>query len=160
MTLTAEVCDQLGSDVRVVDPLFTDFGAALEFAGPITTLRCYEYGGLLPFVAEEPGEGHILVVDGGGIERASLVDAKVAETALANDWAGLVVHGCIRNAASLSQLELPIKALNVHPRAASPKTEGERDIVIHFGGVTFEPGDWIYGDLDGIVVSATQIDFD
>lgn len=160
MTLTAEVCDQLGRDARVVDPLFTDFGAALTFAGPITTLRCFEYGGLLPLVAEEPGEGHILVVDGGGTERVSLIDEAVAETALASGWAGLVVHGCIRNAESLSQLELPVKALNVHPRAASPKTEGERDITLGFGGVVFEPGDWIYGDLDGIVVSATQVDFD
>lgn len=160
MSITAAICDQLESDAHVAEPLFTDFGAALEFAGPIMTLRVFEYGALAPIVVEEPGDGHVLVIDAGGSERCAAIGLQVAETALANGWAGIVVNGCVREAEALSQLEFPIKALNVHPRAADPKTDGERDLPVAFGGVVFKPDDWLYADLDGVVVSKTQVEFE
>lgn len=160
MAITGTICDQLGRDAHVVEPLFTDFGAVLECAGPMVTLRTFEHGALVPTVVEEPGEGQVLVIDAGGSERCAAIGAEVVEKALANDWAGIMVYGCIRDAEQLSQLEIVVKALNVHPRAADAKTDGERDVPLAFGGVVFDPGDWLYADLDGAVVSAIQAEFD
>ncbi|NNC22885.1 ribonuclease E activity regulator RraA [Salinisphaera sp. USBA-960] len=160
MAITATICDQLGRDAHVVDPLFTDFGGALECAGPMVVLRTFEHGALAPTVVEEPGDGQILVIDAGGSERCAAIGTEVVEKALSNGWAGIVVNGCVRDSEALSQLEMPIKALNVHPRAPDARTDGERDVPVSFGGVVFEPGEWLYADLDGVVVSATQVEFE
>lgn len=160
MAITGIICDQLGRDAHVVEPLFTDFGAVLECAGPMMTLRTFEHGALVPTVVEEPGDGQVLVIDAGGTERCAVIGTEVVEKALANDWSGIVVYGCVRDAEQLSQLGIAVKALNVHPRGADDKIYGERDVTLTFGGVVFDPGDWLYADLDGVVVSATQAEFE
>jgi len=133
--------------------LFGDFGGALDFAGPISTVKCHEDNSLVRSALEEPGEGRVLVVDGGGSDRCALLGDNLAQLAIDNEWAGIVVYGCIRDSAEIAEMPVGVKALATHPKKSHKQNIGERDVAVRFAGVSFAPGAWLYADLDGIVVS-------
>lgn len=149
---TADLVDDIGPDVRSCDIQFRQFGARAQFAGPISTVRCFQDNALLKSVLSEPGDGGVLVIDGAGSLHTALVGDVIAELARSNGWAGLVVHGAVRDAAALRGIDIGIKALGTNPRKSSKTSAGERDVPIELGGVTFVPGDVAYSDDDGIVV--------
>ncbi|ORV07014.1 ribonuclease [Mycobacterium celatum] len=151
---TADLVDDIGPDVRSCDIQFRQFGARAQFAGPISTVRCFEDNALLKSVLSEPGDGGVLVIDGAGSLHAALVGDVIAELARSNGWAGLVVYGAVRDAAALRGIDIGIKALGTNPRKSSKTGAGERDVPVELGGVTFVPGDVAYSDDDGIVVVA------
>ena len=151
---TADLVDDIGPDVRSCDVQFRQFGARTQFAGQITTVRCLEDNALLKSVLSTPGEAGVLVIDGAGSLHTALVGDLIAELAHSNGWAGLVIHGAVRDAAALCSIDLGIKALGTNPRKSGKTGAGERDVTVNFGGVTFEPGDIAYSDDDGIVVVA------
>ena len=150
---TADLVDDIGPDVRSCDVQFRQFGGRSEFAGPISTVRCFQDNALLKSVLSEPGEGRVLVIDGEASVHAALVGDIIAELARSNGWAGLVVHGAVRDAATLRTLDIGIKALGTNPRKSAKTGAGERDVPVSFGGVTFTPGELAYSDDDGIVVT-------
>lgn len=151
-TATADLVDSIGADVRSCDVQFRQFGGHTQFAGPISTVRCFQDNALLKSVLSQPNEGGVLVVDGGGSLHTALVGDLIAELARSNGWAGLIVNGAVRDAAALRGLDIGIKALGTNPRKSTKTGDGERDIEITLGGVTFLPGEIAYSDDDGIVV--------
>ena len=151
---TADLVDEIGPDVRSCDLQFRQFGGRSEFAGPITTVRCFEDNALVKSVLSEPGAGRVLVVDGGGSLHTALVGDVIAELGRSNGWAGLIINGAVRDAATLRTLDIGIKALGTNPRKSAKAATGERDIVLSLGGVNFRPGDIAFSDEDGIVVIA------
>lgn len=156
---TADLVDEIGSDVRSCDVQFRQFGGRTQFAGPISTVRCFEDNALLKSVLSTPGEGGVLVIDGAGSLHAALVGDVIAELARSNGWAGLVVNGAVRDASTLRGIAIGVKALGTNPRKSGKTGAGERDVEVSLGGVTFVPGDIAYSDDDGIVVvrAATSI---
>lgn len=152
-----DLCDEFSDRLQICDPIFTDFGARLEFGGPISTVKCFEDNTLVRAALEEPGEGKVLVVDGGASDRCALLGDNLAQLAIDNDWAGIVVYGCIRDSGEISQMDVAVKALNTHPKKSAKKGSGERDNPVRFAGVSFMPGDWLYADLDGVVVSESEL---
>jgi regulator of ribonuclease activity A len=151
---TADLADEIGLNVRSCDLQFRQFGARAEFAGPISTVRCFEDNALLKSVLSAPGEGGVLVIDGAGSLHTALVGDVIAELACSNGWAGLVVHGAVRDAAALRRIDIGLKALGTNPRKGTKTGSGERGVAVSLGGVTFVPGDIAYSDDDGIVVVA------
>jgi regulator of ribonuclease activity A len=151
---TADLVDDIGPEVRSCDVQFRQFGARTQFAGPISTVRCLEDNALLKSVLSTPGEGGVLVIDGEGSLHTALIGDLIAGLAHSNGWAGLIVHGAVRDAAALRGIDVGIKALGTNPRKSSKTGDGERDVTISFGGVEFVPGDIAYSDDDGIVVVA------
>jgi regulator of ribonuclease activity A len=149
---TADLVDSIGPDVRSCDLQFRQFGAHAEFAGPISTVRCFQDNALLKSVLSRPSAGGVLVIDGAGSLHTALVGDVIAELARSNGWAGLIVNGAVRDAAALRSIEIGIKALGTNPRKSTKTGAGERDVEIALGGVTFVPGDSAYSDDDGIVV--------
>ncbi len=149
---TADLVDEIGPDVRSCDVQFRQFGGRSEFAGPIVTVRCFQDNALLKSVLSEPGDGRVLVIDGEGSLHTALVGDVIAELGRSNGWAGLVINGAVRDAATLRTLDIGIKALGTNPRKSTKTGAGERDIAISLGGVEFRPGDVAYSDDDGIVV--------
>ena len=125
-----------------------------EFAGPITTVRCFQDNALLKSVLSEPGNGGVLVIDGAGSLHTALVGDVIAGLGRDNGWAGLIVNGAVRDASTLRTLDIGIKALGTNPRKSTKTGDGERDVAVEFGGVTFVPGEIAYSDDDGIVVVA------
>ncbi len=152
-----DLCDEFADQLQILEPMFTDFGGRLAFGGPISTVKCFEDNSLLRLALEEPGAGRVLVVDGGGSDRCALFGDNLAQLAIDNEWAGVIVYGCIRDAEAISQMDVAVKALNTHPLKSSKKNVGERDVQVRFAGVSFMPEDWVYADLDGIVVSSSEL---
>jgi regulator of ribonuclease activity A len=151
---TADLVDEIGPDVRSCDLQFTQYGRRSQFAGPITTVRCFEDNALLKSVLAEPGDGGVLVIDGDGSLHAALVGDIIAGLGLDNGWAGLIINGAVRDAATLRTLDIGIKALGTNPRKSSKAGDGVRDAAVEFGGVVFVPGHIAYSDDDGTVVVA------
>ncbi|MBD9724316.1 ribonuclease E activity regulator RraA [Streptomyces caniscabiei] len=149
---TADLVDRYGTQLRVLDLQFRQFGAHRLFAGPVRTVSCHEDNGLLRDLLRTPGDGHVLVVDGGGSLRTALVGDLIAASAQDNGWAGLILHGAVRDSAALAELRLGIKALGTIPRKSSKDAAGETDVPVTFGGVTFAPGDVLHADDDGIAL--------
>jgi regulator of ribonuclease activity A len=152
---TADLVDDIGADVRSCDTQFRQFGARTQFAGPISTVRCFQDNALLKSVLSEPGAGRVLVIDGSGSLHTALVGDVIAELARCNGWSGLIVHGAVRDAATLRGIDIGIKALGTNPRKSTKTGAGERDVAIDLGGVSFLPGHVAHSDDDGIVVVAT-----
>lgn len=151
MIFTADLCDE-HPDAEVLELAFVSYGAVPGFDGPAVTLALHEDNSLVGETLREPGEGRVLVVDGGGSRRRALVGDNLAQRAVDNGWAGIVVHGCIRDAQQIAGIGVGIKALGTNPRKTEKRGEGRRDIPVRFGGVTIRPGDHVYADLDGVVV--------
>ena len=151
-TSTADILDEHPERAAVCTLSLRQFGAIRAFQGPISTVLCHEDNALLKQRVAEPGDGRVLVVDGGGSLRVALLGDTVAGLARENGWAGLVVHGCVRDVVALSALELGIKALRPCPRPSAKGGGGELDVPVTFGDVTFHPGAALYSDDDGVVV--------
>jgi regulator of ribonuclease activity A len=116
-------------------------------------VRCFEDNSRVKEAVNGPGEGRVLVVDGGGSRRRALLGDMLGEAAVKNGWVGVIIHGCIRDSAALGQMNLGIRALGTMPLRSEKRNEGERDVPVRFAGVTFRPGDHVYVDEDGIVLS-------
>jgi regulator of ribonuclease activity A len=151
---TADLVDSIGPDVRSCDLQFRQFGGHPEFAGRISTVRCFQDNALLKSVLSQPGAGGVLVIDGAGSLHTALVGDVIAELARSNGWAGLVINGAVRDAAALRGMDIGIKALGTNPRKSTKTGAGERNVEVSLGGVTFAPGEIVYSDDDGIVVVA------
>lgn len=150
---TTDLCDA-HPEVQVAEPIFSDFGARRAFHGRIRTLKVFEDNAQVRAALEQPGEGAVLVVDGGGSRRCALVGGNLGALGVRNGWAGIVVYGCVRDVEELARQALGIKALAAHPRKSEKGLHSaQQDRVVHFAGVTFKPGSWLYADADGIVVS-------
>lgn len=160
---TADLCDRheellKRGSLRVLDPLFRHFGGTLMFHGPIATLKLFEDNSHVRKALEQPGEQRVLLIDGGGSLRRALVGDQLAALAERNGWAGLVVYGCIRDSAAIARTKLGVCALATHPQKTDKKNVGEADIPVTFAGTTIRPGEWLYADQDGILISTNQLD--
>jgi regulator of ribonuclease activity A len=154
---TADLCDAFAPSVQPAQPLFQDYGGVRRFAGPIETLRVFEDNALVRQVLETPGQGRVLVLDGGGSLRSALVGGRLAALARENGWAGLIVNGCIRDSVETRRIPVGIKALNTSPMRSGKNGAGDRGVPVSFAGVTFSPGHFVYADEDGVVVAERSL---
>lgn len=150
---TCDLCDQYSSELQIADPLLRDFGSRRPFHGPIVTLRLFEDNVLLRAALEEPGNGRVLVVDGGGSLRCALLGDHLAAIGRENGWTGAVIYGCVRDSALLADMDFGVKALAAYPLRSAKRGQGDRDVTVRFAGVTFRSGAYLYADPDGIVVA-------
>jgi regulator of ribonuclease activity A len=156
---TADLVDAYRDSGRIVSCAvqFRQFGKRTHFAGPIRTIATREDNALIKQLAGEPGNGNVLVVDGGGSLRTALVGDKIAGLAAANGWAGLVLFGAIRDANALRTIDIGIKALGTNPWTSAKAGLGSIDIPVTIGDTTFAPGAWLYSDEDGILVADGEL---
>ncbi|EOA05502.1 ribonuclease activity regulator protein RraA [Herbaspirillum frisingense GSF30] len=159
---TCDLCDanedKLASGtLHVLPPIFASFGRRQAFSGPARTLKVFEDNVLVRATLETPGNGQVLVVDGGGSLRCALVGGNLAQLAQDNGWAGILVNGCVRDAAELNACDVGIRALASHPQRSFRKGAGDADIKVGIAGVAVYPGDWIYADVDGVLVARTPL---
>ncbi|SCK30490.1 ribonuclease E activity regulator RraA [Vogesella sp. LIG4] len=155
--LTTDLYDANEGQVAVLLPMLQSYGARARFCGQIVTLKLFEDNTLVREVLSEPGKGKVLVVDGGGSLRCALLGDQIAELAVKNQWEGVVIHGCIRDSVAINALPLGVRALATNPKKSVKRNEGTRELTVNFGGVDFVPGQWLYADEDGVLVSATAL---
>ncbi|GAA2603612.1 ribonuclease E activity regulator RraA [Actinomadura fulvescens] len=154
---TADLIDDFGDELQSCETQFRQYGALTTFGGPIATVRCLRDNGLVKRLLNTPGDGRVLVVDGGGSLASALMGDLIAAAAVRNGWAGVVINGAVRDVATLRTLELGVKALGSNPRKSAKDGAGEVDEPVSFGGVEFRENDWLYSDEDGIVVAARKL---
>ena len=154
---TADLIDRHGGMLQSCDLQFRQFGGRSGFAGRVRTVRCHQDNVLVRQVLSEPGQGQVLVVDGGGSLHTSLVGDVVAGLAHGNGWAGVVINGAVRDVVALGGLDIGVKALGSNPRKSAKAGAGEVDVPVSFGGVRFEPDAHLYSDEDGIVVATAAL---
>ena len=158
---TPDLCDEfeaeLGKTVRVLAPMFQRYGGRKSFSGQIVTLKIFEDNSLVREAFAKDGKGKVLVIDGGGSMRCALVGDQLAILAQKNGWEGVIVYGCIRDSVDINGINIGMRAINTHPQKSIKKGVGDRDIAVTFGGVTFNPGEFIYADDDGVLVSVKSL---
>ena len=154
---TADLSDANEDKVAIAEPVFADFGGNIMFHGEIRTLKIFEDNSLVRQCVSEPGEGQVLVVDGGGSMRCALLGGNLAALAVKNGWAGIVIYGCIRDSEEIGDEPLGVKALGTHPRKTPKNGVGEKEVTVRFADVTFVPGQFLYADEDGMLVSAERL---
>jgi regulator of ribonuclease activity A len=155
--VTCDLCDENPLDVSVCEPMFMNFGGVNAFGGEIVTVKCHEDNSRVKELLAMPGHGKVLVVDGGGSMRCALMGDLIGESAVKHGWSGVIVYGCVRDVDALAELNLGIQALASIPLKSVRKGIGETDVPVTFAGVTFMPGDYVYADNNGVIVSTKKL---
>jgi regulator of ribonuclease activity A len=157
---TADLCDRYAqlAHFQIAEPLFRHFGGQRRFCGEITTLKVFEDNTLVRDTLAQKVNQRVLVIDGGGSRRCALFGDTLAELALSNGWAGILVYGCVRGAERLADMPLGVMALNTHPLSSRKHDAGDRELMITFAGVNFKQNHFLYADRDGIIVAETKLD--
>ena len=166
---TCDFCDahkaNSAGDFRVLPPAFRDFGQVTTFCGPVETVKCFEDNTLVKAAVDAQGwidtpDGRVakvLVVDGGGSLRRALLGGNLGAAAARNGWAGVVIDGCVRDSAELAVQAVGIRALAPIPLPTEKRNEGQSNVAVQIQGVWVRPGDWLYADADGMVVSSQPL---
>lgn len=152
-----DLCDEFPELVRVATPMFSNYGGRISFGGKIVTVKCYEDNSLVAQQVELPGEGKVLVVDGGGSIRCGLLGDNLALKAANNKWEGIVVYGCIRDVDIIASIDLGVQAIGSHPMKSVKRNIGLLGEQLHFANVIFIPSEYIYCDNNGVLVSAEPL---
>jgi regulator of ribonuclease activity A len=160
---TCDLCDAnenlfAEGALAVLPPVFRSLGKRVTFVGQAATLKVFEDNVLVRTTLETPGNGRVLVVDGGGSLRCALVGGNLGKLAEKNGWSGVVVNGCVRDSEELDACDVGFRALALHPQRSVRKGVGERDLAVTIAGVSVRPGDWIYADADGVLVARAKLD--
>ncbi len=155
--ITPDLCDEFPEFIQVVAPMFNNYGGKKSFGGEIVTVKCFEDNSVVKEQVATPGKGKVMVVDGGGSLRAALLGDMLAEKAAENQWEGIIVYGCIRDVDVIAQTNLGVQALHTHPMKTDKRGIGDLNVVVTFAGVTFKPGDFVYADNNGIIVSSKNL---
>lgn len=154
--ITPDLCD-IYPLVRVVTPMFKNFGGRSSFGGQVVTVKCFEDNSRVKELLATEGNGKVLVVDGGGSLRCALLGDMIGESAVAKGWAGVIIYGCVRDVDALAKLDLGVQALAAMPLKSVRRGVGEFEVPIAFGGVVIENGEYIYADNNGVIVSADPL---
>jgi regulator of ribonuclease activity A len=161
---TADLCDKYvtsPSRLIVAQPgYFKDYGGIKSFSGRVETVKCFESNPMVRSTLGDPGEGRVLVVDGGGSQRVAICGDMLAQMGCDNGWSGIIVNGCIRDSAVIAKIPIGVKAINTHPLKSAKTHQGERGCTVAFAGVEFVPGMYVYADEDGVIVSENALNLD
>lgn len=144
-------------DALAIELQFSSYGLTRQFGGQAVTIKCHEDNSLVKQCVAEDGAGRVIVVDGGGSLRRALLGDMLAEQASANGWSGLVINGAVRDVDEIAAIALGVQALGHCSKKTDKLGVGQRDIPIAFGGVAIAPGDYIYADNNGVIVSKVPL---
>lgn len=157
---TADLCDAHADEIQICEPVFLAYGGHAAFTGAVSTIKCFEDNSLVREAVAEPGEGRVLVVDAGGSRRCAMLGDLLAAKAVEQGWSGVLLFGMIRDSAAIAAMPIGVRALGTHPLKSVKKGVGERDVPVRFAGVTFQPGDFVYADQDGVICSPRRLPAD
>ena len=149
---TCDISDKLHPDVQYLKPIYKSYGAKTSFSGRIVTVKCYEDNSLVEIALRINGKDSVLVIDAGGSMNCAMLGDKRVTDAINNEWEGILVHGLIRDSATINSMEIGVRALGVCPLKSVKKGVGDSNITVNFSGITFNPGEYLYADEDGVIV--------
>ena len=149
---TALLSDAMGK-TGAMDHDMKCCSANCRMAGPAATLRVHTADILMVGKALSVcAKGKVLVIDGQGERNTALWGSITTMAARLKGLEGVVIDGAIRDMAGIRRDRFPVFARSVVPNAGGAEYPGELDVPIQCGGVVVNPGDWVVGDEDGVVV--------
>lgn len=154
---TPDLSDQAGDAIQVLAPILKNFGGRAAFAGRIVTIKCFEDNSLVKAQGQMDGDSKVLVVDGGASPRRALLGDQIALALAEHHWAGIVIYGYVRDVDALAETDLGIQAMGAIPVKTEKRGLGDLNVPVSFGGVRFRPGDWLYADNNGVIVSPVAL---
>ncbi len=152
-----DICDEFPSEIQVLEPLFTEFGGKEKFSGEIVTVKCFEDNSFVKQMLANDGREKVLVVDGGASLRCALLGDLLGAMAARNGWQGVLVNGCVRDVEILKNIDIGVRALKAYPLKSEKRNEGQLNTDLHFAGVDFKPGHYLYADENGVVVAGARL---
>ncbi|MBL4674496.1 MAG: ribonuclease E activity regulator RraA [Arenicella sp.] len=160
---TPDLCDAYEEQIAIgkigiLDAIFNNYGGLDSFHGEVITIKCFEDNSIVKQLVDTPGNGRVIVMDGGGSLRRAILGDMLAEKAASNGWAGLVINGCIRDCDEIAATQLGVKALNTHPMKTDKRGLGDLNVDVSFAGQTIRTGNWVYSDNNGILVSENELE--
>lgn len=157
LDLLPDLFDEYPNQLSLASVPFQDFGGRTCFCGEIITVDCFNDNSKVKALLATPGEGKVLVVDGHGTMNRALLGDMIAESAVNNNWQAVVINGCIRDAGTIATLPIAVKALGTCPIKTEKLGQGTTNIDVFFAGLKFSPGQFIYGDKNGLAISETLL---
>lgn len=155
---TADLCDEYINQLKVAMPIgLINYGGVKAFHGEIVTIKCLDNNPLVRRTLSENGKGKVLVIDGEASKNCALTGDNIAQLAFENEWSGIIINGCIRDSEAIGKIRIGVKALYTNPIKSGKQEVGEINIPITFANVTFHPGEYLYSDEDGIVISENKL---
>lgn len=154
---TADLCDEFSNELQAIGSEFKSYGGRKSFCGPIQTVKVFEDNVLVKQALETIPEGSVLVVDGGASKNCALMGDRLGEIAESRKIAGVIIYGCIRDAADIAGQDIGVFALGTMPLKSKKEGKGEANVPLHFLGVDWKPGDYVYADEDGVVIASRKL---
>jgi len=155
---TPDLCDEYPDLIQVLEPILRSYGGRQQFSGQVITVKCFEDNSKVKELVGKPGEGRVLVVDAGGSMRRACLGDMLAAQGAANGWSGIVIFGCIRDVNEIAEIDLGVQALGTHPMKTDKKGVGDIGIPVTFGGITFNTGDYVYADNNGLILATVPLE--
>jgi regulator of ribonuclease activity A len=159
LDLLPDLFDEYSEQLALAAPIFNDYGGKKIFYGEIVTVSCINDNSKVKELVAQNGTGKVMVVDGKASVTRALLGDMLAEQAVQNGWQGIVINGCIRDASTIATLAIGVKALGCNPIKTEKLGQGEINNSISFAGLTFNPGQYIYGDSNGLAISKALLSF-
>lgn len=155
---TADLCDDnRDKKIQILSSKFKNYGGLKKFTGQIVTVKLDKSNWrLLEMLRDENGEGKIAVVDNAE-EFFGVVGDKLMTFAKNNNWKAIILNGYVRDTDETKNIDVGLLAIGTCPLRNFEETDSSRDIELNFGGVTFNNGDYIYADNDGVIVTKTKL---
>lgn len=156
--LLPDLCDQYEEQVKLLDLPLQNFGMRSAFWGKVVTVRCFHDNSKVREVLSQNGKGKVLFVDGNGSCQKALLGDQLAILAIENHWEGVIVWGAIRDVAAMSQIDLGVKAIAACPFKTDKRGIGEIDVGLTIQRQMIQPGDYIYADWNGTLLSKDELE--
>ena len=155
---TADLCDLYSDNLMIMHQQFISYGKKQSFYGEINTIKCFNDNSKVREAVNTDGYNKVLVVDGNASMDCALLGDMLAEAAYKNNWSGIIVNGCIRDSDVIAGIDIGVFALSTKPIKSIKKGIGDANIDVSFMNITFKPGDFLYADQDGIIISKKELE--
>ena len=153
----ADIFDNHSQELSLLRLPWRSFGGRPSICAQLRTVRCFEDNSKVRQVLSKPGNGAVLLIDGGTSLRVALLGDQMAALALENNWQGLVINGAIRDSRCIGQMDIALWALGTCPIKSNKRDQGAIDCELNIAGVVVRSGDWLYADEDGIAIAQTNL---
>lgn len=152
-----DISDQYPRLVQVGKTKLNVYGGRESIAGEVYTASCSDDNSIVKKILSSEGKGKVLLIDAAGVSHASMVGDQIAETAVKNNWLGIVVNGYVRDVEELKNLPIGIFAKGSVSQKTNKTNHGFEDTLISFGGTIITSGKWIYIDHSGWLIADKKL---
>ena len=156
MISTPDISDNY-PDLDFLPYQFKSYGIKSSFYGQVETIKAPDDNSKIKGILATPGEGRVLIVDGGESRKVALLGDQIAANAQKNEWVGIIIIGYVRDVEILNSIDIGIFALGAVPKKSAKLDRGLIGEALILSGIHVKQGDWVYCDKNGVIISEQEI---